>query len=150
MGVQRLEFFCRGPRDVVTAVIEAVLTVLRPSVTSAWVDAFADGGWRDEQQLDVAALLAVEQRLLSQGKRRTATGMGIDLDVRSDDEHGLLTRLAAYSIHAEAWVQDEQVFAASDTGDHAWFALTPTETASAASRLEEAGYAFADVLTRHS
>ena len=149
MARGRLEFFCREPQDVMTAVIAAVLPVFRQSITSAWVDAIADGGWNDPQRPDVAELLAVEQRLVNAGKRRKATGTGIDLDLTHDDEYALFTRLAAYSINAEAWADAGEVFSASDTGDHAWFALTSAEAADATSRLAEAGYAFEDVLTFH-
>lgn len=129
-----------------TVVLAAVLGVLRPSITSVWIDAVTDGAWGGAQQRDVEALLAVEQRSVRAGQRRTATSMGIDLDLTRDVEFGLLVRLSAYSIHAEAWAQSEPVFSASDTGDHLWFALTPGDATQAASCLSDLGYAFEDHL----
>ena len=142
---RRLEFICLEPQEVMSAVIAAVLGVLRSDVDMAWMDAITDGEWTLEQRGDVDALLAVEQMLLA-GKRRKPTGNGIDLDLSREDEFGLLVRLAPYSIHSEAWVDGDEVFSSSDTGDHAWFALTPNEASEAAARLAGAGYAFEDVL----
>ena len=128
-----------------SAVIAASLGGLRRDIDMAWMDAITDGEWKSEQRRDVDALLAVEQRLLA-GKRRKPTGTGIDLDLARDDEFGLLVRLAPYSIHSEAWADGDEVFSSSDTGDHAWFALTPDDASAAAARLAEAGYAFEDML----
>ena len=147
MADGRLEFFCRHPQEVMSAVLAAVVGVQRPNITTAWMDAITDGEWGEEQRADLEALLAVEQRLIAARKRRKATGSGIDLDLSRDDEFGLLVRLAPYSIHSEAWADSHEVFSSSDTGDHAWFALTPAEAAEVASRLEAAGLAFEDVLS---
>jgi hypothetical protein len=89
----------------------------------------------------------VEERAITLGKRRKSTGMGIELDVSRDEEFELLIRLAPFSIHSEAWADEHEVFSSSDSGDHAWFALTPVEATEAAARLAEAGYAFEEVLT---
>ena len=61
------------------------------------------------------------------GARRITTGMGIDLDISRDDEFGLLVRLAPHSINSEALAGSCRVFSTSDTGDHAWFALSYPE-----------------------
>lgn len=130
-------------------VIAAVVGLQRRTITLAWMDAITTGEWSQEQSADVASLLAVEQRLAANGRRRPeATGTGIDLDLSRDDEFGLLVRLAPYSIRSEAWVNSVLVFGCSDSGDHAWFALTPVEATSATERLADAGLAFDDVLTR--
>ena len=141
-----MKFICLQPQEVMSAVIAAVLGALRRDIDMAWMDAITDGEWTPEQRADVDALLAIERRLLASGKRRKPTGMGIDLDLSRDDDFGLLVRLAPYSIHSEAWVGGEEVFSSSDTGDHAWFAITPSEAIDAAVRLAEAGYASEDVL----
>ena len=146
MADRRLEFICLQPQEVMSTVIAAVLGGLRLEIDMAWMDAITDGDWKPEQRGDVDALLAVEQRLLASGKRRKGTGTGIDLDLSREDEFGLLVRLAPYSIHSEAWVDGDEVFSSSDTGDHALFALTPNEASDGAIRLAEVGYAFEDVL----
>ena len=69
---RRLEFICLEPQEVMSAVIAAVLGVLRSDVDMAWMDAITDGEWTLEQRGDVDALLAVEQMLLA-GKRRKPT-----------------------------------------------------------------------------
>lgn len=146
MTARRLEFICLQPQEVMCAVIAAALRGMRCDIDMAWIDAITDGEWTTEQRADVAALLAVEQRLPSSGERRKPTGTGIDLDLSRDDEFGLLVRLAPYSIHSEAWIGGDEVFSSSDTGDHAWFALTPKEASDVAARLADAGYAFEEVL----
>jgi hypothetical protein len=143
---KRLEFICLQLQEVMSMVIAAVLGGLRRDIDMAWMDAITDGKWTPEQRADVDALLAVEQRLLASGKRRKPTGTCIDLDLSRDDEFALLVRLAPYSIHSEAWVDGDEVFSSSDTGDHAWFALRPNEASDAGERLAAAGYAFEDVL----
>ena len=127
MSGGRLEFICTQPPTILAAVIANVLDELRPTITEAWVDAFTDGAWRLEQGADLEALLAVEHRLVRAGARRITTGMGIDLDISRDDEFGLLVRLAPHSINSEALADSCRVFSASDTGDHAWFALSYPE-----------------------
>ena len=138
---------CKQPQHVMSQVIASVVGVQRRTITLAWMDAITTGEWSQAQSADVAALLAVEQRLAATGRRPEATGTGIDLDLSRDDEFGLLVRLAPYSIHSEAWADSVLVFSCSDSGNHAWFALTPAEATSAADSLADAGFALEEVLT---
>lgn len=121
--------------------------IQRRAITLARMDAITTGEWSQLQPADVAALLAVEQRPAATGRRLEATGTGIDVDLSRDDEFGLLVRLPPDSIHSEAWANSVSVFGCSDSGHHAWLALTPAEATSAAERPADAGLGFDDVLT---
>lgn len=143
---RRREFLTVAEPTLLSSVVAIVVEVLRQDVTQAWIDAFTDGPWRPAQLRDVAALRALEVQQLEGGQRRKQTGMGIDLDLARDEHFEILVRLSSFTIHAEAWAGGEAVFSVSDTGDHAWFALTPDEERQAAQRLHEQGLSFWDLL----
>ena len=141
MGDKRFSFLTLEPAEVMTHVIEAALSVLRPQVRNAWIDAVSDRAWPEDRKADVAALLELEK----QGQRKQS-GLGIRMDLTDDEQLGLMARLAPHSVSAEAWGESGELFSAQDSGDQAWFSLTAEEAGETAQRLAAAGLAFEDVL----
>jgi hypothetical protein len=97
--------------------VESALAVLRPTITSVWMDALSDRSWPDH----VAGAVADLQRL---GGGRTT---GIDLDPQNEDHLRLLEALALHAMHAEAWSERQLVFSANDTGSAVVTSVSPTE-----------------------
>jgi len=133
-------------RGAFATLADAVLRALQRAVTRAWVDAVTDGDWRPEQQPDLDRLARLETDQLMAGTRRRRTGMGIDIDLRRENELALLARLAPFTIHAEGWARDASVFSFDDCGDGAWCALTPAEAEQIAGRLRAHGLEFEALL----
>jgi hypothetical protein len=128
------------PADVVLVHREA-LRVLRPVIEAAHLDAYSD------EVLPPAVLPSHERalRLAREGlaggirSRRDDPGMGINIDVRDDNQFGVLSDLAPYTIHAEGSRQGRLIFSASDSGTSLWIAVTSEQEADLFSRLKELG-----------
>ncbi|MBY8878972.1 hypothetical protein [Actinacidiphila acidipaludis] len=119
-----------SPADVVR-VHREVLRVLRPAVDAAHVDAYSGDVWPAEVLPAYERALSLAREGVRNGtrRRRADPGMGIDIDVRDDGQFAVLSALAPYTIHAEAWCGGRIVFSADDTGTGMWCALTPEQEA---------------------
>lgn len=126
-----------SPQDVVLVHREA-LHVLRSVIDSAHLDAYSDDAWPGEVRLSYDGVISLAQRAVADGSRsrRDDPGMGIDIDVADDAQFELLLDLAPYTIHAEAWHGDQQVYSASDTGTSLWISVTPEQKTELLSRLD--------------
>ncbi|WP_329273387.1 hypothetical protein [Streptomyces sp. NBC_01451] len=124
-----------------------VLRVLRSGIDTAHVDAYSDDAWPRETLPSYERLLALGRDALAAGRRsrRDDPGMAIDVDVRDDEQFGLLLTLAPYTINAEACQGDRPVFSANDSGTSLWLAVTREQEAELRGRLRELGIP-ADVL----
>ncbi|MEV8035333.1 hypothetical protein [Streptomyces sp. NPDC086182] len=129
-----------SPEDVVLVHREA-LRVLRSAIDTAHLDAYSDDVWSREVRHSYERVLSLAQEAVADGSRsrRGDPGMGIDIDVRDDAQFELLLDLAPYTIHAEAWRGDQQVYSASDTGTSLWISVTPEQRAELLSRLDSLG-----------
>ncbi|MFF9128455.1 hypothetical protein ACF09J_35330 [Streptomyces sp. NPDC014889] len=65
--------------------------------------------------------------------------MGIDLDVRDDEQFNVLSDLAPYTIHAEGRLDGRLVFSASGSGTALWIEVTQEQEAALLSRLGQLG-----------
>ncbi|MGW3498237.1 hypothetical protein [Streptomyces sp. NPDC001020] len=128
-----------SPANIVLVHREA-LRVLRSSIDAAHLDAYSDEAWP-------AAVLHSYEGALSLARdaaddtclRRSDPGMAVDIDVRDDAQFEVLSDLAPYTIHAEGWRGDQEVFSTSDTGTSLWVAVTQAQEAELVSRLDTLG-----------
>lgn len=65
--------------------------------------------------------------------------MGIDIDVRDDEQFGVLLDLAPHTINAEARQGDRRILSANDSGTSLWLAVTREQEAELLGRLGELG-----------
>ncbi|MEU9925202.1 hypothetical protein AB0H51_28635 [Streptomyces griseoluteus] len=124
------------PADVVRVHREA-LRVLRSSIDAAHIDAYSGDAWPPEvlHSYERALLLARGEVVRGSRSRRADPGMGIDIDVRDDEQFEVLSDLVPYTIHAEGWLEGRLVFSASDTGTALWIEVTREQEAALLSRL---------------
>lgn len=117
------------------------LRVLRPVIDTAYLDAYSDDAWPPEALPSYERLLALAREALVDGRRsrRDDPGMAIDIDVRDDEQFGVLLDLAPYTINAEARQGDRPVFSANDSGTSLWLAVTQGQEAELRGRLAESG-----------
>ncbi|MEE4546570.1 hypothetical protein V2S66_31975 [Streptomyces sp. V4-01] len=129
-----------GRADVVRA-HRAALTVLRPALDAAHVDAYSGDFWPPEVLPSYEQALALARQEVAAGtrRRRADPGMGIDIDVRDDAQFAVLLDLAAHTIHAEGSSGGRGIFSASDTGTALWIAVTPEQEAELRSQLDAFG-----------
>lgn len=126
----RLHYVASGlDRDAFSALARATLTVLRPVITQAWVDAFSDRPWPAEAEPALALVIKLSE---AQGIA-ARTHMGIDVDLAEPEQFEALVALAPHTIHAEAEAGDEWVWSVNDCGDNLAAALTASELAAVAS-----------------
>ncbi|MGY1498792.1 hypothetical protein ACW4TU_19710 [Streptomyces sp. QTS52] len=123
------------------------LRVLRSGLDTAHLDAYSDDAWPPETLPSYERLLTLGTETLAAGRRsrRADLGMAIDIDVRDDEQFGLLLALAPHTINAEAGQGDRSVFSANDSGTSLWLAVTMEQEAELRRRLGELGIP-ADVL----
>ncbi|MFF4830050.1 hypothetical protein ACFY20_45925 [Streptomyces sp. NPDC001312] len=128
------------PADVVR-VHREVLHVLRSSIDAAHIDAYSGDTWPAEvlHSYERALSLARQEVVSGTRSRRSDPGMGIDLDVRDDEQFKVLLDLAPYTIHAEGWRDGRLVFSASDSGTALWIEVTQEQEAALLSRLGQLG-----------
>jgi hypothetical protein len=128
------------PADVVR-VHRAALDVLRPDIDAAHIDAYSGDFWPPEvlPSYERALLLAREEVARGERSKRADPGMGIDIDVRDDDQFQVLSDLAPYTIHAEGSHDGRLVFSASDTGTALWVEVTQAQEAALRLRLSRLG-----------
>lgn len=128
------------PADVVR-VHREVLHVLRSSIDAAHVDAHSGDAWPAEVLHSYERALSLAQREVVSGtrSRHSDPGMGIDLDVRDDEQFKALSDLAPYTIHAEGWRDGRLIFSASDSGTALWIEVTREQEAALLSRLGQVG-----------
>ncbi|MEU6095065.1 hypothetical protein [Streptomyces sp. NPDC047079] len=114
------------------------LRVLRPVLEEAHLDAYSDGPWPPEVLPSYQRALSLAREAVADGTRarRSDPGMGIDIDVRDDEQFAVLSALLPYTIHAEGRRGSEQVFGAGDSGTSLWFVVTREQEAQLLSRLE--------------
>lgn len=126
--------------DVVLAHREA-LRVLRPGIDAAHLDAYSGDHWPPAVLPSYERALALARQEVARGirRRRADPGMGIDIDVRDDEQFEVLVDLAPYTIHAEAGRGGRRVFSASDTGTGLWMAVTPEQEGELVARLRLLG-----------
>ncbi|MFE9168042.1 hypothetical protein ACFYNZ_00670 [Streptomyces kebangsaanensis] len=133
-----------SPADAVLVHREA-LRVLRHAIDAAHLDAYSDDVWPP-------AVLPSYERALSLAREALAVavadgsrsrchdpGMGIDIDVRDDEQFQVLSDLVPYTINAEGRRGDRLVFSASDSGTSLWFTVTREQEEELLSRLTELG-----------
>ncbi|MFE9880279.1 hypothetical protein [Streptomyces sp. NPDC005784] len=142
-GVPRSEFVIAdglGPADVQHVHREA-LHVLRSDVDSAVLDAYSGEPWPPAvlNSYERALSLAREQTVGGTRSRRGGLGMGIDIDVRDDEQFGVLLDLVPYTINADGWQGDCLIFGASDTGTSLCIAVTQEQETALLSRLAALG-----------
>jgi hypothetical protein len=65
--------------------------------------------------------------------------MGIDVDVRDDEQFAVLLALAPFTIGAEAWARGRLVLSAGDTGTSLCIAVTARQEADLMARLDALG-----------
>jgi hypothetical protein len=107
-----------------SALARRTLTVLKPVITQAWVDAFSDRPWPSEVEPALELVIKLSE---TQGKS-ARTHLGIDLDLTRPEHFEALIALAPYTIHAEAWAGDEWVWSVNDCGDNLAAALSESES----------------------
>ncbi|HZG07122.1 MAG TPA: hypothetical protein VE546_26730 [Streptomyces sp.] len=129
-----------SPAEVVLVHREA-LRVLRSGLDTAHLDAYSDAPWPPEVLPWYERALSLAREEMEHGSRspRADPGMGIDIDVRDDEQFEVLVRLAPYTIGAEGWRGNRLVFSASDSGTALWTAVTPEQEAELLSRLDALG-----------
>jgi len=143
--VARVEFVLKDAQDcyTVSTVHQEALRVLRPSISRAVLDAYSDCSWPEDVIPFYERVIGLARTELRAGIRKPNSdlGMGIDINVRDDEQFEALSRLLPHTIHAEAWPAEgkEPLLSADDTGTALWFALTPPEEASFWGRLQERG-----------
>lgn len=72
---------------------------------------------------------------------RDDPGMGIDIDVRDDEQFGVLLDLAPLTINAEARQGDRQILSANGSGTSLWLAVTREQERELLARLGVLGIA---------
>ncbi|MGW0857710.1 hypothetical protein [Streptomyces sp. NPDC002690] len=142
-GEPRRELFLRDgleDADVANAHREALL-VLRDSIGTAYLDAHSDGPWPREVLAAYERALSMAEHRAAEGVRRAkgGLGMGIDVDVRDDAQFDVLLALAPFTIGAEGWQGDREIFSASDTGTALCIAVTARQEALLMARLGALG-----------
>ncbi|MFG2112485.1 hypothetical protein ACGFRB_07575 [Streptomyces sp. NPDC048718] len=139
-----------SPADVVRVHREA-LRVLRPGIDVAHIDVYSDAPWPPEVLPSCERALSLAREGVARGSRsrRADPGMGIDLDPRDDGQFAVLTDLAPYTIHAEAWGGGRPVFSADDSGTALWIEATREQEAALEARLSLLGIGW-DVLAVHA
>ncbi|GAA1385812.1 hypothetical protein GCM10009639_08800 [Kitasatospora putterlickiae] len=125
-----------GPA-VVALVHREALRVLRASIDTAHIDAYSDDAWPSAVVRSYERVLSLARAAVADGTRpgRADPGMGIDIDVRDDEQFEMLLDLVPHTIHAEGRRADRLVFAASDSGTSLWIAVTQEQQAELLSRL---------------
>jgi hypothetical protein len=125
----------------VALVHREALRVLRSGIDRAHLDAYSDGAWPPQTLPSYERLLTLGREALADGRRsrRDDPGMGIDIDVRDDEQFGVLLDLAPHTIHAEARQGERQIFSANDSGSSLWLAVTREQEAELRGRLAELG-----------
>lgn len=142
-GVPRNEFVMAdglSPADVRRVHREA-LRVLRSDIDSADLDAYSDEPWPPAvlNSYERALSLAREQVADGTRSRRGDLGMGIDIDVRDDEQFGVLLDLVPYTINADGRHGDCSIFGAGDTGTSLCIAVTREQETALLSRLAALG-----------
>ncbi|WP_431953122.1 hypothetical protein [Actinacidiphila sp. bgisy167] len=129
-----------SPADGVLVHREA-LRVLRDGINAAHLDAYCDGAWPPAVLRSYERALVLAREAVTRGtrSRRADPGMGIDIDVRDDAQFSVLSDLLPYTIHAEGWRGDQQIFSASDSGSSLWIAVTQEQEEQLLSRLDVLG-----------
>ncbi|MGW7608033.1 hypothetical protein ACWGKW_12310 [Streptomyces sp. NPDC054766] len=127
-GVPRNEFVIAGgssPAEV-TQVHREALRVLRSDIDSADLDAYSDEAWPPAVVNSYERALSLAREQVSDGtrSRRDDPGMGIGIDVRDDEQFGVLLDLAPYTINAEGRQGDCLIYSANDTGTALIIAVT--------------------------
>ncbi|MYV39543.1 hypothetical protein GT030_11835 [Streptomyces sp. SID1328] len=117
------------------------LRVLRSGIDAAHVDAYSGDAWPPAVLHSYEGALSLAREAVADGtrSRRADPGMGIDVDVRDEAQFELLLDLVPYTIHAEAWWRERQVFSASDSGTSLWIAVTQEQETELVSRLDALG-----------
>lgn len=138
----RRELFLRDDleqADVVRVHREA-LRALRDSVEKADIDAYSDLAWPPEVVPAYEQALAMAATEVAAGVRSAKSDpTGIGVDVRDDAQFDVLLALAPYTIHAEAWRADHEIYSASDTGTALCISVTAEEEARLMARLDALG-----------
>ncbi|MEU1457711.1 hypothetical protein [Streptomyces avermitilis] len=142
-GIPRREFVLAdglSSADVQHVHREA-LRVLRSDIDAAHLDAYSDEAWPPAVRGSYERALSLAREEVASGTRsqRDDLGMGIDIDVRDDDQFGVLADLAPYTINAEGWEGDCLIFDANDTGTSLCIAVTQEQEAALLSRLDALG-----------
>ncbi|MGW7042191.1 hypothetical protein ACWGDT_05640 [Streptomyces avermitilis] len=117
------------------------LRVLRSDIDAAHLDAYSDEAWPPAVLSSYEYALSLAREEIASGTRsqRDDPGMGIDIDVRDDEQFGVLTDLAPYTINAEGWQGDCLIFSANDTGTSLSIAVTQEQEAALLSQLDARG-----------
>ncbi|MFJ2715889.1 hypothetical protein [Streptomyces sp. NPDC087437] len=91
-----------SPADV-TLVHREALRVLRSTLDTAHLDAYSDDAWPPAVLHSYERALSLARQAVADGarSRRHDPGMGIDIDVRDDEQFAVLTDLAPCTINAE-------------------------------------------------
>jgi hypothetical protein len=142
-GVPRNEFVIAdglSPADVQRVHREA-LRVLRSDIDSADLDAYSDEAWPPAVLTSYESALSLAREEVTDGtrSRRNDLGMAIGIDVRDDEQFGLLLDLAPYTINAEGRQGDRSIFSAADTGTSLCVAVTQEQETALLSRLAALG-----------
>ncbi|WRZ95348.1 hypothetical protein OHB54_43820 [Streptomyces sp. NBC_01007] len=142
-GVARNEFVIADglSQADVQHVHREALRVLRCDIDSADLDAYSDEAWPPAvlNSYERALSLAREEVTAGTRSRRNDLGMGIGIDVRDDEQFGVLLDLAPYTINADGRQGDCLIFSANDTGTSLCIAVTQEQETELLSRLAARG-----------
>ncbi|WP_326802361.1 hypothetical protein OIE49_12405 [Streptomyces sp. NBC_01788] len=129
-----------SPADV-TAVHREALRVLRSTIDSAHLDAYSGADWPPAVLHSYERALSLAREAVADGSRsrRCDPGMGIDIDVRDDEQFAVLSDLACCTIHAEGRQGNRLVFSASDSGTSLWINVTRDQEEELLARLDGLG-----------
>ncbi|MEU3822361.1 hypothetical protein AB0E74_22460 [Streptomyces sp. NPDC030392] len=125
------------PEDAARVCREA-LSVLRPALHTASLDAYSDEPWPSDVAGSYELAVALGEAAAPERFRRDPR-MGIAIDVHDDIQFGVLRELAPYTIYAECQRGERVLLSAADTGTSLWFALTEAEHGRLLARLDGLG-----------
>ncbi|WP_141361145.1 hypothetical protein [Streptomyces sp. 6-11-2] len=100
--------------------------MLRSTLDTAHLDAYSDDAWPPAVLHSYERALSLARQAVADGarSRRHDPGMGIDIDVRDDEQFAVLSDLAPCTINAEGRRGDRPVFSTSDSGTSLWITVT--------------------------
>ncbi|MFH9977699.1 hypothetical protein ACH4ND_00255 [Streptomyces sp. NPDC017179] len=128
-----------SPADV--GIVHREALRVRSTIDSAHLDAYSDADWPPAVLHSYELALSLAREAVADGSRsrRCDPGMGIDIDVREDEQFAVLSDLACHTIHAEGRQGNRPVFSASDSGTSLWITVTREQEEELLARLDGLG-----------